>query len=116
VTRYHRIRKPRGTGWTSESSARANKARWDRDRAERDAQEPERLLELAAFPPLTQGDAIGCLEYRDFLTGRIRRWTILRGDRSNRIIVRTPDGRRSNPHGWTAILCSLRGVFAGMKS
>ena len=49
MARKRRIRKSRGTHWTSESSVRANKARWDADRERRDADMPERLREIAEW-------------------------------------------------------------------
>ena len=61
------------------------------------------------------GDAIGSLEYRCFRTGKVRRWTILRGDRVDRVILRNPDGRQTKPNGWTWIMDHLRGFLAGRK-
>jgi len=62
-----------------------------------------------------EGDAIGCLQYHDFRTGRVRRWTVLRGDRIDRVALRSPDGRQTKPHGWTWIMDHLRGYLAGRK-
>ena len=64
----------------------------------------------------SKGDAIGSLQYHDFRTGKIRRWTVLRWDRVDRVILRYPDGRKTKPHGWTWILDHLRGHLAGRKS
>ena len=116
MPRNHRIRKRHGTPWTSESSARANKARWDRSRAERMDDEAERLLELAAFPPVTKGDPIGCLQYHDFLTGRVRRWTVMLGDRRDRVVLRAPDGRTTRNHGWAWVCDRLRRHLCGGAS
>lgn len=44
---------------------------------------PEFLRDLDANPPLREGDAVGALEYRNFITGQVTRWTVLRGDRVN---------------------------------
>ena len=62
------------------------------------------------------GDAIGSLEYRCFRTGEVRRWTILRGDRVDRVALRSPDGRRTGSHGWAWILDHLRGYLCGRKA
>jgi hypothetical protein len=61
------------------------------------------------------GDAVGSLEYRCFRTGTIKRWTILRGDRVDRVILRSPDGRKTDSHGWSWIVTHLRGFLAGRK-
>jgi hypothetical protein len=120
MARNRRIRKRRGTSWTSESSKRANKARWDADRERRDAEMPERIRELAEIEtlnfPRKQGDAIGCLEWRDFRTGKVRRWVVRIGDRRDRMTMETPDGRKTQSHGWTYLLNHLRGFLAGTKS
>ena len=115
MQRKRHIRKRRGTSWTSESSARANKVRWDADRARRDADEPARLAELAANPPLVPGTPIGSLTWHDHLTGRVRRWTVLLGERRDQVVLRAPDGRTSASRGWTWVLDHLRGHLAGTK-
>jgi len=114
--RKRHLRKRRGNSWTPESSARANATRWKLDRERRDEELPDRIRELAAFPPIKPGDVIGSLEYRNHRSGQISRWAVLRGDRVDRVMIRTPDGRTSKSHGWTDILKTLRGVFAGTKS
>lgn len=120
MTRKRHIRKRRGTPWTSATSRRANAARWAADRARRDAEEPARLRELAEIEainlPRRPGDVIGCLQWTDYGTGRVRRWTVRRGDRSDRMTVHSPDGRATRSHGWTWILNHLRGFLAGTKS
>jgi hypothetical protein len=63
-----------------------------------------------------QGDAIGSLQYRDFRTGKVRRWTVLRGDRADRVVLRSPDGRQTQAHGWTWVMDHLRGYLAGRKA
>ena len=89
--------------------------RWELDRARRDEEEPRRIQELAAHPLIKEGDAIGSLEFRDLRSGMVKRWVVLQGDRADRVKLRTPDGRTSGSHGWTRMLESLRGVFAGRK-
>ena len=89
--------------------------RWEIDRQERKAGEAERMAEIAAHPPVRSGDAVGSLEYRDYRTGKVRRWTVLHGERRDQVALRAPDGRRTNSHGWTWILNHLRGFLAGTK-
>ena len=95
-------------------------ARWKIDRARRDAEMPERIREMeeinAQNLPRKQGDAIGCLQWTDFRTGRVRRWTVKIGDRSDRITLHAPDGRHTESHGWAWALNHLRGFLAGSKS
>jgi len=94
-------------------------ARWEKYRQKR--AEEERMLEMedlahiASFPHHTEGDPIGSLQWRDFQTGEVLRWTILRGDRRDRVKLRHPDGRMTKSHGWTWIMNHLRGYFAGKK-
>lgn len=70
--------------------------------------DPSDLADMLANPSPLPGDAIGSLELRNFRSGTISRWTILRGTRRNNYVLRTPDGRRSNPHGLTWITVHLR--------
>jgi hypothetical protein len=72
------------------------------------------LVDAMAIP--RPGDAVGCLQYHDFRTGRVRRWTVLRGDRLDRVVLRSPDGRKTRSHGWTWIMNHLRGFLAGRKA
>ena len=119
MARKRYIRKSRGTHWTSESSVRANKARWDADRQRRDADMPERLREIAEWDvqnlPRKQGDPLGSLQWADFRTGKVRRWTVRIGDRIDRITLESPDGRKTASHGWSWALDHLRGFLAGRK-
>jgi hypothetical protein len=114
------IRKRRGTAWTSESSKRANKARWDQDRARRDAEEPERLAEIAYWKslglPCREGDTLGCLQSHNFASGKVHRWTIKIGDRSDRVTMHAPDGRSTGSHGWTWVMERLRGHLSGNRA
>lgn len=81
-------------------------------RAAREAEiTPEFLMDLASAQPFGHGAAIGSLEYRNFLTGRVTRWTILRGDRINNYQLRSPDGRVSRPHGLAWLLEKVRVVI-----
>lgn len=72
---------------------------------------PEFLMDLRANPPLESGDPIGCLQYTNFLTGKVTRWTKLRGSRVNNCVFRTPDGRTSKPHGMSWIMEKLRPIL-----
>ena len=120
MPRYRRIRKRRGSAWTSESSKRANKARWDADRARRDAEMPDRIREMQEIEiqnmPRRQGDALGALQWHDFRSGRVHRWTVCIGDRADRITLRHPDGRATGSHGWTWVMDHLRGFLCGRKA
>ncbi len=119
MIRNRRIRKRRGTSWNSESSKLANKVRWDNDRARRDELMPERIREMEEIEalnfPRNQGDALGCLQYTDFRTGKIRRWVVKIGDRSDRVTLHAPCGKHTKSHGWTWIMNHLRGYLAGTK-
>lgn len=96
----------------SERGKRMATARWKLDRARRDAEEPIILRELEEIEiqnfPRKQGDPIGSIQYRNFRTGKVTRWTVLRGDRVNNYQLRTPDGRKSKPHGFAWIMQKLR--------
>ena len=72
---------------------------------------PEELADMLANPPVCDGDAIGCLECRNFRTGAVSRWTVLRGERRDNYRLRTPDGRKSNAHGLSWLLVKLRRVI-----
>ena len=93
--------------------------RWKLERERRDAEEPARIREMAEMEiinlPRKQGDAIGCLQWADFSTGKVRRWTVRIGDRIDRITLESPDGRKTASHGWTWVLDHLRGFLAGRK-
>lgn len=75
------------------------------------ALDPSDIADMLANPPPSPGDAIGSLEVRNFRSGRVARWTILCGSRRNNYMLRTPNGRRSNPHGLTWITVHLRPIF-----
>ena len=72
---------------------------------------PEMLMDMAANPPPRPGDPIRVLEWRNIQTGSILRWTVLRGPRVNNYVLRTPDGRKSSPHGMAWILEHIRKIL-----
>jgi len=79
----------------------------------------DRILAMAEIDaqnlPRKQGDAIGSLQWTDFRTGRVRRWTVKIGDRIDRITLHSPDGRKTASHGWSWTMAHLRGFLAGTK-
>lgn len=80
---------------------------------------PEYLRDLEEIEianlPRKQGDAIGSLQWTDYRTGRVRRWTVKIGDRIDRITLHSPDGRKTASHGWSWVMAHLRGFLAGTK-
>jgi hypothetical protein len=88
-------------------------------RERREAEMPERIRELAEIEimnlPRKQGDALGSLQWTDFRTGKVRRWTFRIGDRADRITMHSSDGRATTSRGWTWILNHLRPYLAGRK-
>ena len=72
---------------------------------------PEILADLASAQPFGPGAPIGSIEIRNFLTGKVTRWTLLSGNRLNNYALRTPDGRTSQPHGMAWIMTGLRKLF-----
>lgn len=87
-------------------------ARWKKDRERIEAEMPERIRKLAEWDvwnlPRKQGDALGCLQWTDFRTGKVRKWVIRIGDRTDRITVESPGEKQSESHGWTWFLTKLR--------
>jgi len=83
-------------------------ARWAKDRIERDAGQAERIAEMRAREivnlPHNQGDVLGVLQWADFASGKVRRWTIRIGDRRDRITI---DDKKQS-HGWTWFVEKLR--------
>jgi hypothetical protein len=102
----------------SDRGKRMAKARWDSERARIDAEMPARIRELAEIEienyPRKQGDAIGCLQWTDFRTGRVRRWVVRIGNRIDRVTLHT-GGKSTGSHGWTWVMDHLRGYLAGRK-
>ena len=74
---------------------------------------PERLREMAEWDvqnlPRKQGDPLGCLQWTDFRTGKVRRWVVRIGARRDQVTMETPDGRKTGSHGWAWIMDKLRG-------
>ena len=107
-SRYNRLK----ANAASERGRRMARARWDAENARRDAEIPARVREIAEIAavnlPRRQGDALGCLQWTDFRSGKVRRWTIRIGDRIDRITVESPGGTPSKSHGWTWFLTQLR--------
>lgn len=95
-----------------ERGRRMANARWKAERERRDAEAPEIERHLAEIEaqnlPRRQGDAIGCLQWTDYRTGKVTKRIVEIGDRSDRIVVRQPDGPRSRSHGWTWFLDHFR--------
>ena len=102
-----------------ERGKRMAETRWKLDRARRDAEMPERIREIAEIEaenlPRKQGDALGTMQWTDFRTGKVRRWTVRIGDRIDRVTLESPAGKRTSSHGWTWIMDHLRGFLAGRK-
>jgi hypothetical protein len=73
----------------------------------RETEAARALWEVLNFPRRT-GDALGCLQWTDFRTGKVRRWVVEIGARRDQIVLRSPDGRRSGPHGWAWVMDHLR--------
>jgi len=88
-------------------------------RERREADEPERLREMAGIEmmnlPRNQGDPLGIFQWTDFRTGKVRRWTIRIGDRADRVTMHATDGRATGSHGWTWVMAHLRGYLCGRK-
>ena len=97
---------------SSERGRRMACARWDSDRARREAEMPERIRELAMIDaenlPRNQGDMIGALQWLDARTGKSRRWIIRIGDRIDRITIESPGTSATQSHGWTWFFAHLR--------
>lgn len=108
----HTRHNPRVAKALREKGRRMARARWDRHRQRVDAAAPAILRELAEVAainlPHRQGDAIGSLQWTDYRTGAVNRWTLRIGDRADRLTLHAPDGRATRSHGWTWILAHLR--------
>lgn len=119
MPRKRRFRKRRGSPWTSESSKRANKARWDAVNRERDEEEPRRLFEMALADsinlPRRPGDPTHGVQITDFATGEVFRWVAEIGPRRDQVVFRAHSGARSKPSGWTWFLDHLRPYLCGNK-
>lgn len=58
-----------------------------------------------------KGDPLGCLQWTDFRTGKVRRWIVRIGDRSDRVTLETPSGKRTKSHGMAWMLEKIRAVI-----
>lgn len=103
----------------SERARRMARARWKRHDERVAAEMPARLRELEEIEiqnlPHRQGDALGCLQWHDFRTGRVRRWTVRVGARRDQVTLEAAAGKRTGSHGWTWVMDHLRGFLAGRK-
>jgi hypothetical protein len=88
-------------------------------RERREADMPERMREMAEIAmmnlPRREGDALGCLQWSDFRTGKVRRWVVRIGDRSDRVTLETPEGTATRSHGWTWVMNHLRAKLVGKR-
>ena len=73
--------------------------------------DPLELADILATPIMADGTPLGCLQWHNFRTGKIIRWTVLRGNRCNNYRLRTPDGRSSLAHGLAWLLTKVRRVI-----
>ena len=64
-------------------------------------------IEIANLPRYA-GDALGCLQWHDFRSGRVRRWVVRIGERRDQITVESPGQKPTSSHGWTWFLTQLR--------
>ena len=58
--------------------------------------------------PRKTGDALGCLQWHDFRSGKVRKWVIRIGNRRDRITAESPGATQTASHGWTWFLTKLR--------
>ena len=65
--------------------------------------------------PRKQGDPLGVFQWTDFRSGKVRRWVIRIGARSNQVTLETPGGKTSKSHGGTFVMNYLRGWIFGEK-
>lgn len=72
---------------------------------------PEMLMNMTANPSLGPGSVLGSLQWSNAITGKVTRWAVLRGNRVNNYVLRTPDGRTSRPHGMAWILEKIRPIL-----
>jgi hypothetical protein len=83
----------------SELGRKLARIRWEKDRARRDAEEPARIaaMEMARIigeGPVEPGQYVGTLQWSDH-TGKVRKWTIRRGDRSGSVMIDGVEGRKT---------------------
>lgn len=79
----------------------------------------ERIREMEEWDvqnlPRKTGDTLGCLQWNDFRTGKVRRWTVRIGARMDQVTLHSPDGRFTQSHGWSWVMDHLRGFLCGRK-
>ena len=75
------------------------------------AMTPEVLRDMEANPPLAEGDCLGTITWHNHRSGQVTRWAVERGNRANNYRLRSPDGRRSRPHGLAWLLVKIRMVI-----
>ena len=107
MTRYQKQRRLRNSLRFSEMGKKSQAVQSDRRMEDHD----ERLRELEEIEinnlPQKQGDALGCLQWTDFRSGKVRRWVVRIGDRSDRITMEA-GGIKTRSHGWTWIMNAIR--------
>jgi hypothetical protein len=112
MKRSYFIHKRLRAKYSREKSLQMNRARWDADRRHREEELPERLRSLEEIQiqnlPQKQGDPVGSFQWTDFRTGKVRRWTVRIGDRTNRYTFEDSHGTTTKPHGFTWFLTRLR--------
>jgi len=108
LTRYNR----RKINAMRERGKRMAAARWKAERERQNAEMPARIRELEEIAtqnlPHRPGDPLGCLQWHDFRTGRVRRWIVRIGDRRDRVTVETTGGQPTASHGWTWLTEKIR--------
>lgn len=113
--RYNRLKAKAA----SERGRRMAAARWNLDRQRRDNDMPARIRDLAQMEienlPRKEGDALGCLQWTDFRSGKVRRWVIRIGNRVDRVTVEIPGTKPGKSHGWTWVMNRLRSCLCGNK-
>lgn len=77
---------------------------------------PEVLREMETNPAIREGSPLRSIRVYDFITGEVIVWVVERGDRTNNYRLRTPDGRKSKPHGMAWIFEKLRPYLIGRKT
>lgn len=75
------------------------------------AMTPEALMDITANQPFSEGDSLGSLTWHNHRTGRVTRWIVERRPRLNNYRLRSPDGRKSKPHGMAWMLEKIRAVI-----
>ena len=115
-SRYNRLK----ANALSDKGKSMARARWTKDRAQRDACQAERMAEMREIAainlPRQQGDFLGTLQWTSARTGKVTRWVIRIGDRSDRLTVEKPGEKPTRSHGWTWFFAALRKHFTNKNS